>query len=176
MRRRGLSTAQAGMLAMVWMSMCAMAAVVGPMFFAMVSTAAFRQFAKSAHSRQLKDEWKVVLSLLLACLLSASIVADATDCTHSTHCNDYANCTQGCPATAFPTAQMVDGRNGGSRRCREESRDEHPEPREIYNATSIVENAVGTSIGKGWCTCEGPLHSLAPISAPCWHIVGSCDC
>ena len=78
---RGFSTAQAGMLAMVWMSTCAMAAVVGPMFFAMVSTAAFRQFAKSAHSKQLKDEWKVVLPPLLACLLFVSIVADATACT-----------------------------------------------------------------------------------------------
>ena len=123
MRRRGLSTAQAGTLAMAWMSMCAMAAVASPTLFAMVSAAAFRQSAKSAHSKQLKDEWKVVLSPLLACLLSVSIVADATDCTHSTHCNDYADCTRGCPATAFPTAQMVDGRNGGSRSCREESRD-----------------------------------------------------
>ena len=127
MRRCGLSTAQAGMLAMAWMSMCAMAAVASPTLFAMVSAAAFRQFAKSAHSKQLKDEWKVVLSPLLACLLSVSIVADATDCTHSTHCNDYADC-------------------------------------------------MGTRIGKAWCTCEGPLHSLAPMSAPCQHTVGSCDC
>ena len=163
MRRRALSTAQAGTLAMAWMSMCAMAAVASPTLFAMVSAAAFRQSAKSAHSKQLKDEWKVVLSLRLACLLSMSIVADGTACTHSTHCNDYADCTRGCPATAFPTAQMVDGRNGGSRSCREESRDEHSEPREIYNATSIVGNAVGTSIGKGWCTYEGPFHSLAPV-------------
>ena len=160
---------------MVWMSMCAMAAVASPTLFAMVSAAAFRQSAKSAHSKQLKDEWKVVLSPLLACLLSVSIVADATDCTILPIAMITPIVLEVAQQQPFQQRRwLMEGMDAAEVAEKKAEMNIRNQEKSIMQQ-ALLEMQWEQALEKVGAYMRA-LSTLSPLSAPCQHTVGSCDC